>query len=71
MKIYTRYAATANDFIRLRGVVCFIWLVFPERPRGEHVRARRPRNSSLQKLLGEWAQALRATISGIVWVDKR
>ena len=32
MKIYTRYcAAAANDFIRLRGVVCFIWLVFLER----------------------------------------
>ena len=53
MKIYTRYcAAAANDFIRLRGVVCFIWLVFLERARGEHVPARRPRNSSLQKLQG-------------------
>ena len=51
MKIYTRYcAAAANDFIRLRGVLCFIWLVFLERARGEHVRARRPRNSSQQKL---------------------
>ena len=53
MKIYTRYcAAAANDFIRLRGVVCFVWLVFLERARGEHVPARRPRNSSLQKLQG-------------------
>ena len=35
MKIYTRYcAAAANDFIRLRGVLCFIWLVFLERARG-------------------------------------
>ena len=28
------------------------------------------RNSSLQKLQGEWVQALGATIFGIVWVDK-
>ena len=27
--------------------------------------------SPLQKLWGEWVQALGAVISGIVWVDKR
>ena len=28
-------------------------------------------NSPLQKLLGEWVQALGKVSSGIVWVDKR
>ena len=27
--------------------------------------------SSLQKLYGDWVQALGALISGIVWLDKR
>ena len=80
MKIYTRYcAAAANDFIRLRGVVCFIWLVFLERARGEHVRARRPRNYkgsgyklSAQRFLGllgwtsvsyDWWMVFKATIN--------